>query len=65
MIEEPIQYFAKHQGTYLQILLILLDFQDEIFYMKSFYLVYEKIQQAIRQFENLPIFRIIKKSKLF
>ncbi len=32
--------------------------RSNIFYMKSFYLAYEKVQQAVGQFENLPIFRI-------
>ncbi len=32
--------------------------RSNIFYMKSFYLAYEKVQQAAGQFENLPIFQI-------
>lgn len=29
-----------------------------IFYMRSFYFAYEKVQQPVGQFENLPIFHI-------
>jgi predicted nuclease of restriction endonuclease-like (RecB) superfamily len=32
--------------------------RSNIFYMRSFFMVYEKVQQAVGQFENLPIFRI-------
>jgi hypothetical protein len=35
-------------------------FRSNIFYMKSFYLSYEKVQQAVGQFESLPIFRITR-----
>lgn len=32
--------------------------RSNIFYMKSFYLAYEKVQQAVGQLEQLPIFQI-------
>ena len=32
--------------------------RSNIFYMRSFYIAYAKVQQAVGQFENLPIFRI-------
>ena len=32
--------------------------RSNVFHMKSFYLAYEKVQQAAGQFEDLPIFRI-------
>ncbi|HNA61979.1 MAG TPA: PDDEXK nuclease domain-containing protein [Rhabdochlamydiaceae bacterium] len=32
--------------------------RSNVFYMRSFYLAYEKVQQAAGQFENLPIFNI-------
>ena len=32
--------------------------RSNILYMKAFYLAYEKVQQAVGQFEKLPIFRI-------
>lgn len=32
--------------------------RSNIFYMRSFYMAYAKVQQAVGQFENLPFFRI-------
>lgn len=32
--------------------------RSNIFFMRSFYLAYEQVQQAARRFENLPIFNI-------